>query len=126
MPYVSFTSFGTWAELQDLYTDEETSLSTAYPAEIKNTVNEKLNIRRRIRYRRNRVKGTGNLDGGGDLESATSTNSGDIDSPNNESGMARTNTQAEEEEEELPQMSILATVVRLFTPRAMGVCFADA
>jgi hypothetical protein len=84
---------------QDLYTDEETSLSTAYPAEIRDTVNEKLNIKRRIRYRRNRAKGVTEPEG--DLESA-STRSGEV---------ARVDKE-EEDEEEQPQMSILATVVR--------------
>jgi len=66
-------------------------------------VNEKLNIKRRIRYRRNRNKG---INQEGDLESATSTNdSGEVGRSNE---VARAE---EEDEEEVPQMSITATVV---------------
>lgn len=108
MPYV--TDFILWAKTdkQDLYTDEETSLSTAYPAEIRDTVNEKLNIKRRIRYRRNRAKGVGAQEG--DLESASTNDSASVSGTRSgEGGVARMNE--EEDEEEQPQMSILATVV---------------
>jgi Ca2+:H+ antiporter len=87
---------------QDLYTDEETSLSTAYPAEIRDQVNEKLNIKRRIRYRRNRKQGITE-----DLESNSTHSDG---SPSGEGSGSRV-VAKEEEEEELPQMSITATIV---------------
>ena len=93
---------------QDLYTDEETSLSTAYPAEIRDQVNEKLNIKRRIRYRRNRKQGITE-----DLESNSTHSDG---SPSGEGSGSRV-VAKEEEEEELPQMSITATIVSLKYPR---------
>jgi len=87
---------------QDLYTDEETSLSTAYPPELRDQVNEKLNIKRRIRYRRNRKQGITE-----DLESNSTHSDG---SPSGEGSGSRV-VPKEEEEEEVPQMSITATVV---------------
>ena len=87
---------------KDLYTDEETSLSTAYPPELKDQVNEKLNIKRRIRYRRNRKQGITE-----DLESNSTHSDG---SPSGEGSGSRV-VPKEEEEEEVPQMSITATVV---------------
>lgn len=98
------------ADIQDLYTDEETSLSTAYPAELKNSVHEKLNIKRKIRYRRNRTKASNEAE---DLESATSGTTS-VESPGEEGregGIVSRSAQEEEDEEELPQMSIMATIV---------------
>lgn len=99
--YLGYLIFQMWSHA-DLYTDEETSLSTAYPAEIRDQVNEKLNIKRRIRYRRNRKQGITE-----DLESNSTHSDG---SPSGEGSGSRV-VAKEEEEEELPQMSITATII---------------
>lgn len=101
------------AKPQNLYTDEEVSNSTAYPAEIRDTVHEKLNIRRKIRYRRNRTKGTGDEEQGGLETSSAGTSEEPVDEGRAPVVSPRAAEEEEEEEEEQPQMSILATIVCL-------------
>jgi hypothetical protein len=86
-------------------------MSTSYPAELRDSVNDKLNIKRKIRYRRNRTKASKEAE---DLESATSGNTS-VESPGEdregEGAVVTRQGKDEEDEEELPQMSILATIV---------------
>jgi len=82
---------------------------------LKNSVHEKLNIKRKIRYRRNRTKASNEAE---DLESATSGNTS-VESPGEEGregGIVSRSIQEEDDEEEQPQMSITATVVSLQHP----------
>lgn len=74
-------------------------------------MNEKLNIKRRIRYRRNRKQGITE-----DLESNSNESLG---SPSGEGDGSR-EVVKEEEEEEVPQMSITATIVSLLPAQSCG------
>lgn len=71
-------------------------------------MHEKLNIRRKIRHRRNRAKGAADEEQGVETSSA-----GTVEEPLEEGQAPVARIEAEEEEEEQPQMNILATVVSL-------------
>lgn len=98
---------------QNLYTDDDVSSSTKYPAEVRDAVHEKLNLRRRMRYRRNRNKGAIDEEEQAGETSSSGTGTGTAEAETGTVPGPR-RVEEDEDEEEEPQMSILATVVRRF------------